>query len=65
MAEKRPGIKKKKWIAGAISHPGALTAQAKAAGKSLSEFMRSPGAHPSAKTKKRIALAKTLKSFHK
>ena len=29
-----------KWIQGAIKHPGALTAKAKAAGESLSQFMR-------------------------
>jgi hypothetical protein len=54
---------KKKWIAGAIKHPGALTAQAKKAGKSLSQFMASPGKNPSPTTKKRIALAKTLRKM--
>ena len=48
------------WIAGAIKHPGALTAKATAAGKSVSEFERSPGKNPSEKTKRQIALAKTL-----
>ena len=32
----------KKWIAGAIKHPGALTAKAKAAGKSLAAFEAHP-----------------------
>lgn len=56
---------KKNWIKGAIRRPGVLTAKAKAAGKSLSEFMESPGKKPSAQTKRQINLAKTLKSFHK
>ena len=60
---KRVGVKKKNWIKGAIKHPGALTAQAQAAGKSLSEFMASPGKNPSPTTRKRIALAKTLRKM--
>ena len=52
-----------KWIAGAIKHPGSLTAQAKAAGKSISEFCAS--GNLSSKTKKRCVLAKTLKGFSK
>jgi hypothetical protein len=55
----------KNWIAGAIKKPGALTAQAKKAGKTVSEFIKSPGKKPSATTKKRIALAKTLKGLNK
>ena len=51
------------WIAGAIKHPGALTAQAKAAGKSIEEFCASDKLD--AKTKKRCVLAKTLRSFSK
>ena len=53
----------KKWIARAIQHPGALTAKAKAAGKSLAAFE----AHPpkvSTKTQREINLAKTLATFH-
>ena len=53
----------KKWIQGAIKHPGALTKQAKAAGKSVSAFMASPPKNASTTTKKRIALAKTLKEI--
>ena len=53
------------WIAGAIKKPGALKRQAKAAGKSLSAFEKSPGKKATTVTKKRIALAKTLKSFNK
>lgn len=33
--------KKKKWIQGAVKRPGALTAKAKAAGKSISEYCSS------------------------
>jgi hypothetical protein len=57
--------KKKKWIQGAIKHPGALTAKAKAAHKSLSAFMANPGKHPSATTMRQINLAKTLRNMHK
>ena len=51
------------WIQKAIKKPGALTAQAKAAGKSLDEFCSSPGL--SGKTKKRCSLRKTLMGFSK
>ena len=54
----------KKWIAGAIKHPGALTAKAKAAGMSVSAYM----AHPpnvSAATKREINLAKTLATLRR
>jgi hypothetical protein len=56
--------KKKNWISGAIKNPGSLTRKAKAAGKSLSEFMKSPGKNVSTQTKRQINLAKTLKKFH-
>lgn len=54
----------KNWIAGAIKHPGALTKTAKKKGKSVAALIKSPG-KVSAKTKKRINLAKTLRGFHK
>ena len=54
--------KDKNWISGAIKHPGALTAQAKAAGQSLDEFCAS---HSGGKTGRRCALRKTLMGFHK
>ena len=44
-----------KWIQGAIKHPGALTAKAKAAGESLSQFMREKHKDPT--TNRQIALA--------
>ena len=58
----------KHWIQGAIKHPGAFTAQAKKAGKSVASFASSVlkhGSHASATTKRRASLANTLKSFHK
>lgn len=48
----------KKWIQGAIKHPGALTKRAKAAGMSLAQYMAAP--HKSAEIKREINLARTL-----
>ena len=50
----------KDLIKGAIKKPGALTAAAKSAGKSISEYCQNP---PSTLAKQRCNLAKTLKSF--
>lgn len=55
---------KKKWIQGAIKHPGALTRKAKAAGMSLSAFEAHPPKGASTTTKRQINLAKTLRGFH-
>jgi hypothetical protein len=55
----------KKWIAGAIKHPGALTRKAKAAGMSVSSFMAHPPKNVTTQTTRQINLAKTLASFHK
>jgi hypothetical protein len=55
----------KKWIAGAIKHPGALTRKAKAAGMSVSAFMAHPPKGVTTQTKRQINLAKTLGSFRK
>ncbi len=52
-----------KPISKVIKHPGALTAQAKAAGMSLDSFCAQ--GNISGKTKKRCALRKTLMGFHK
>jgi len=49
----------KKWIQGAIKHPGALTRKAKAAGMTLTEFMRAP--HRDKTTQRQVNLARTLK----
>jgi hypothetical protein len=57
-----------KWIQGAIKRPGAFTAKAKAAGKSVSEFanqVSKPGSKASTRTKRQAALAKTLKKINK
>lgn len=53
---------KKKWIQGAIKHPGALTAKAKAAGKTVQEYCQE--AHGGV-TEKQCNLAKTLGKMHK
>ena len=50
----------KKWIQGAIQHPGALTRKAKAAGMSVSAYMAHPPKGVSSTTKRQINLAKTL-----
>ena len=54
---------KKKWIQKAIKKPGALTKKAKAAGKSVAEFIAHPPKGISTQTKRQIALAKTLRKF--
>ena len=54
----------KKWIQGAIQHPGALTRKAKAAGMSVSAFVSHPPKGISTTTKRQINLAKTLRGFH-
>lgn len=56
--------KKEKWIAGAIKNPGALTRQAKAAGKTPASFCANLPAGASTTTKRRCALRRTLKSFN-
>lgn len=56
------------WIAKAVEHKGALTAKAKSAGKSLSQFeaaVKKKDSDFSTKTKRQVALAITLKGFHK
>jgi hypothetical protein len=52
-----------KWIQGAIQHPGALTAKAKAAGMTLAQFEAKP--HKDATTNRQVALAKRLAQFAK
>jgi len=52
------------WIQKAVSqHPGKLRARAKAAGMTLGQYMAAPHRDPT--VKKEIALAKTLKGFHR
>lgn len=54
--------KPEKFIQKAIKNPGALTRQAKAAGKTISEFCQNP---PSPVAEKRCNLAKTLGKLRK
>lgn len=61
MAVSRP---RKKFIDKAIKHPGALTAQAHAAGQSPMSFA-ADHAHDSGTTGKRARLALTLRRFAK
>jgi hypothetical protein len=51
---------KKKWIQGAIKHPGALKKAAADRGMSMSEYCKNP---PSPLAKKRCNLAETLRRF--
>lgn len=53
----------KKWIQGAIKHPGALTRKAKAAGVSVSAYVANPPKGITLQTQRQINLAKTLKSL--
>lgn len=51
------------WIKGAVKHPGAFKAKAKAAGMSTAKFaakVTKPGSHASTTTKRQANLAKTL-----
>jgi hypothetical protein len=57
----------KHFIAGAIKHPGAFTAQAKAAGESVAGYasqVLAPGSKASTTTKRRANLAQTLRKMH-
>jgi len=55
----------KHWISSAIAHPGALTATSKRAGKTVAQYVANPPAGISSTTKRRIALAKTLKKLRR
>jgi hypothetical protein len=57
----------KHWIAGAIKHPGAFTAKAKAAGRSVvgeARAVLAPGSNASTQTKRQANLAMTLRKMH-
>jgi hypothetical protein len=57
---------KKKWIDGAIKHPGAFTAQAKKRGMTADQFARAVTANPARyddTTVKRANLAVTLEKM--
>ena len=49
------------WIQGAIKHPGALKAKAKAAGETPSQFMREKHKDPT--TNRQVAMAERLKNM--
>lgn len=51
------------WISGAIKHPGAMTAAAKSAGQSNSQYEQAHK-HDSGKSGQRARLAIILKGLH-
>lgn len=58
----------KKWIQGAIKHPGAFTKKAEAAGKTVKEYAADVSANPDKydeKTVRQANLAKTLSKLRK
>ncbi len=61
---KKSGKGDGKWIQKAVKHPGALTETAKRHHMSLSEFIAHPPKDISDTTKRRIALAKTLRKMN-
>lgn len=54
---------KDKWIKGAIRHPGALTAKAKAQGMTPTQFCNQPKEKLSPQSQRQCNLMKTLKRF--
>jgi hypothetical protein len=56
---------KKRWIKDAVKRKGALTRKARAAGKTVSAYIANPPKNASTRTKRQIALAKTLKKMRK
>jgi hypothetical protein len=54
--------KAKKFIQGAIKHPGALTKKAKAAGETISQYCSDNNL--TTQSKRQCALAKTLKGMN-
>ena len=66
MTEKKK--KDKKWIQGAIKNPGAFTAKAKRAKKTVKQYTKSvlkKGSKSTEKTKRQARLAKTLARISK
>lgn len=57
-------FKKGGWIKGAIKHPGAFTAKAKKAGKSVGEFAKEKASAPGT-LGKQARLAQTLRGLKK
>lgn len=52
------------WITGAVKHPGAFTAEAKHAGKSVGQFAQEH-VHASGKVGERARFALTMRAMHK
>ena len=61
---KRGGMAGGKWIQKAIKRPGAFTAKAKAAGKSVAAFAKQKAGAPG-RLGKQARLAQTLRKMHK
>ena len=57
-------IMAKNWIQGAVKRPGALTRKAKAAGKTVKQFIAHPPKNASALLKQEINFAKTMRKMH-
>jgi hypothetical protein len=64
VASRSRKVAKKKWIQGAIKHPGAFKAKAEAAGKTTREFA-SEHSGDSGKLGDQARLAQTLMGMHK
>ena len=63
LKEEAEELEEKNWIAGAIKHPGAMTAAAKRAGETNAEYEQEHK-HDSGKAGRRARLALTLKKMH-
>ena len=61
---KKGGMAGGKWIQKAIKHPGAFTAKAKAAGKSVASYAKAKASAPG-KLGKQARLAQTLSKLRK
>jgi hypothetical protein len=61
--DKKEDMQEANWIAGAIKHPGAMTAAAKRAGETNAEYEQEHK-HDSGKAGRRARLALTLKKMH-
>jgi hypothetical protein len=56
---------KKKWMQGAVSRPGALTAKAKRAGETVAQYAANPPKNASTQTKRQIAFYKATQSIRR
>lgn len=62
MAQQKKKQSKSNWIQGAIKRPGALTAKAKAQGKTVSQYCATKH---TGRTQRQCNLAKTLKKMNR